>query len=276
MPDIINSPTSRPEKSVYRTAATCVLATLVLLSGALKANAQGAMGRLPETVARIKSSIVGVGTFQRTRTPPAEFRGTGFVVDDGLHVITNEHVLPPAIDRSHYEALVIFTREEKTQSMREAMVVAVDEDHDVTLLKFGGTALPAMRLGDSDKAREGEEYAFTGFPIGAVLGLYPVTHRGIISAISPIAIPAQTARSLNPRTLRRLVAAYEVFQLDATAYPGNSGSPLYEVGTGDVVGIINKVFVQESKENLLEKPSGISYAIPIKYARELLKKSARK
>ena len=247
---------------------TLVLFFFITFNG----KAQAETSALPETVAHIKASIVGIGTFQRTRTPPAVFRGTGFVVDDGLHVLTNEHVLPPAIDRTRFEALVIFVREGKSQRLREATVVAVDEDHDVALLKFGGARLSVMRLGDSAKVREGEEYAFTGFPIGAVLGLYPVTHRGIVSAISPIAIPASMARNLDPRTLRRLVAAFDVFQLDATAYPGNSGSPLYKPNTGEVVGIINKVFVKETKENLLERPSGISYAIPIQYARELLRK----
>ena len=60
---------------------------------------------------------------------------------------------------------------------------------------------------------------------------------------------------------------------DATAYPGNSGSPLYDPTTGAVVGIINKVFIQESKESILQKPSGISYAIPINYLKELMKKA---
>jgi len=56
-----------------------------------------------------------------------------------------------------------------------------------------------------------------------------------------------------------------IYQLDITAYPGNSGSPLYSAENGEVLGILNKVFVKESKETVLEKPSGISYAIPIKY-----------
>jgi S1-C subfamily serine protease len=60
--------------------------------------------------------------------------------------------------------------------------------------------------------------------------------------------------------------------LDATAYPGNSGSPLYDPATGHVVGIINKVFVQSTKETVIEKPSGITYAVPINSLRELLKK----
>jgi S1-C subfamily serine protease len=56
--------------------------------------------------------------------------------------------------------------------------------------------------------------------------------------------------------------------LDATAYPGNSGSPLYIPETGEVVGVINKVFVKESREAVLEKPSGITYAIPVRYVKQ--------
>jgi serine protease Do len=236
--------------------------------------AQAHTSGLPDTIAKIKPSIVGIGTFQRIRTPPAVFRGTGFVVDDGLHVVTNAHVLPKAIDRTKFESLAVFSPKGEVQSMRQAVLLAVDEHHDVALLKMGGTPLTPLRLGDSGRVREGEEYAFTGFPIGVVLGLYPVTHRGIISAISPIAIPVHSTKALDPKSIRRLGAAYDVFQLDATAYPGNSGSPLYDIGTGEVVGILNKVFVQETKETLLERPSGISYAIPINYVRELLRQNA--
>lgn len=238
--------------------------------------AQGIPGGLPGAVAAIKPSIVSIGTFQRVRTPPVEFRGTGFVVGDGHHVVTSAHVLPAAIDYTNLESLAVFVPGGKTPSMRQARAVAVDEDHDVAYLEMGGTAaLPAVRLGDSGRVREGEEYAFTGFPIGTVLGLYPVTHRGIVSAISPIAIPAYSARGLDPKSIRRLDVPYDVFQLDATAYPGNSGSPLYSVVTAEVFGVIDKVFVQESKENLLQRPSGISYAIPIKYAIDLLRQNSR-
>jgi S1-C subfamily serine protease len=83
-----------------------------------------------------------------------------------------------------------------------------------------------------------------------------------------------SAQQLEKKVLARLVSPYNVFQLDGTAYPGNSGSPLYDTQTGQVVAIVNKVFVQSSKESAIEKPSGISYAIPISYLRELLKKAS--
>ena len=227
---------------------------------------------LPNTVSQIKPSIVGVGTVQSTRTPPNVFNGTGFVIADGRHVITNAHVIPESLDFTRHETLAIFVRKGDQVQGRRAKEKARDEEHDLCLLWIEGQPLPALKLGDSATVREGELYAFTGFPIGMALGLYPVTHRGIVSAITPIVIPTTSTRKLTAQLIERMRNPYKVFQLDATAYPGNSGSPLYELDTGLVVGVVNRVFVKESKENMLEKPSGISYAIPIHYARKLLKR----
>ncbi len=228
---------------------------------------------LPDTVARLKASVVGVGTLERTRRPPAQLLGTGFVVGDGRHVLSNAHVVPDKLDKDKQESLVVFVGGGPAPEVRLATKVAEDLDHDLVLLKISEAPLPALQLGDSAAVREGEVYAFTGFPLGAVLGLYPVTHRGMVAAITPMAVPPANAGQLTPDLLRRLQANYAVFQLDATAYPGNSGSPLYDMATGTVMGIVNKIFVQESKENVLHKPSGISYAMPINYAKELLTKA---
>ena len=232
---------------------------------------KGALARdLADTIAVIKPSIIGVGTYQSTRQPAINLRGTGFVVADGRHVITNLHVVPTVIDTPKREVLAIFTGTGEDPDVRLATRVAADTEHDLVLLKFSDAPLPPLKLGDSSKVREGERYAFTGFPIGAVLGLHPVTHRGIISAITPEIIPLDNSMQLTTELVSRLKDPYMVFQLDATAYPGNSGSPLYDPDTGEVIGIINKVYVQEGKESVLESPSGISYAIPIRYARALL------
>jgi S1-C subfamily serine protease len=248
--------------------AALFLLPMVLLSAGGACAEEG----IADTVDKIKPGIVGVGTYQRTRNTPLGFRGTGFAIGDGMHILTNAHVLPDKLDKSKFESLAVLVRENDRETMRLADEVGRDEAHDIALLKIGGPPLRALPLGNSDKVREGEIYAFTGYPIGVVLGLHPVTHRGMISAITPIAIPVQQSRELDKLMFSRLHDPYEVFQLDATAYPGNSGSPLYDTKTGAVVGIINKVFVQESKEHVLDKPSGISYAIPIRYALTLLKK----
>jgi serine protease Do len=247
-------------------ARICALALLAAFS--LPATAEG----LPATIARIKPGVVGVGTVQQTRRPPVKLLATGFVVAAGNHVVTNAHVIPDVIASDAKEILAVITGEEHGKAYR-AKVVKLDKVHDLALLRFAGPRLTAFRLGDSESVREGELYAFTGFPIGMVLGMRPVTHRGIVSAITPIAIPQISPKLLDANMIKRLRAPYDVFQLDATAYPGNSGSPLYVPDTGEVIGVINKVFVKESKEAVLEKPSGITYAIPVQYVKELLREA---
>lgn len=247
-----------------------LLAGSLALAGMFPFAAQAA--DLADTIEKVKASIVAVGTVQPARRPPAKFQATGFVVAQGRHILTNAHALPDFLDTQNKETLAVFIGQGKNVESRLATKVATDPGHDLALLEIEGAPLPPLRLGESQRLREGQSIAFTGFPIGIVLGLFPVTHTGIISAISPVAIPVPAAGQLNTITLKRLKdEPFEVLQLDATAYPGNSGSPLYEPHTGQVIGIINKVFVQESKETLLEKPSGITYAIPIRYAQALLK-----
>lgn len=232
-----------------------------------------AIAGLPKTVAAVKPAVVAVGTFESLRRPAAVFLGTGFAVADGRHVITNLHVLPPRLDKAKRETMGVFTGAGPRPEFRAALQVASDEEHDLALLKVEGAPLPALKVGDSDAVREGDRIAFTGFPIGMVLGFYPVTHSGIVSSITPIVTPSSNARRLDPTVIARLKSPYDVFQLDATAYPGNSGSPMYDPETGTVVGVLNMVFVKGSKEHLLDRPSGISYAIPARYVLELLRRA---
>ena len=230
----------------------------------------GAEQILPDTVEKIKPSIVAVGTFMPKRAPRAVFRGTGFAIGDGSLIVTNAHVIPNALKKDRMEKIAVFIKQNGKDLLYYSIVRAIDRGNDIAILKLDRGRLPPLSLA-TNNVREGELYAFTGYPIGMVLGLYPVTHRGIISAISPVAIPAIKAKYLNAKSLSRLRHPFMVYQLDATAYPGNSGSPLYHPETGEVIGIINKVFVKETKENVLAKPSGITYAIPIEHLRSLLK-----
>jgi S1-C subfamily serine protease len=105
-----------------------------------------------------------------------------------------------------------------------------------------------------------------------VLGLHPVTHRAMVSSITPVVMPGLNSRQLDVKMINRLRSSpYDVFQLDGTAYPGNSGSPLYDPKTGLVYGVVNMVFVKGTKETALAQPSGITYAIPGNYIHDLMR-----
>jgi serine protease Do len=263
---------------VGRSGGRCGVCALLLVAFALGA-ATPARAGVVETIQRVKGSVVAVGTFERTRSPQFQFLGTGFAVEDGSLIVTNAHVLARVLDPAQRETYAILIPQpdkddpNKAQ-VREATQVATDADSDLALLRISGPALAPLKLGQSADVKEGQEVFFTGYPIGAVLGPHPATHRAIIASVTPIAIPLPRAGELSPQTVRRLASGqYPVFQLDATAYPGNSGSPLYDAATGEVIGIVNKVFVQGTKEAALTQPSGITYAIPASHLRDLLQRA---
>ncbi len=248
----------------------------VLFAGALicaLCGAPPARADLAALIAAAKPSVLPVGTYSATNSPRFNFRGTGFVVGDGTLVVTNFHVLPPASEVENYSSMMVMaTRQADSGQLRRARVVATDRPRDLALLRIEGAPLPALTLGDPGAAREGQSIALLGFPIGGMLGFAPVTHRGIIASITTVALPAANAQQLDPRALVRLREGnLEIFQLDATAYPGNSGGPVLDADTGHVLGIINMVFVKGSRESALTHPSGISYAIPVRHLQELLK-----
>jgi S1-C subfamily serine protease len=233
--------------------------------------------QLEQTIEQIKPSVVGIGTYQKMRAPPVNFLGTGFVVGDGLHVVTNAHVIPDVLNSEAKESNVVITGKGSSPEIRAAEIIALDREHDVALLRISGAALPPMQLGEAHIVREGRLMAYTGFPIGMVLGFYPVTHQAIVSSITPIILPAHNARQLDASMIRQLnKSPYMVFQLDGIAYPGSSGSPLYDPETGLVYGIVNMVFVKGKKESALSNPSGISYAIPGNYIKSIMNRIGNK
>jgi S1-C subfamily serine protease len=65
---------------------------------------------------------------------------------------------------------------------------------------------------------------------------------------------------------------FEIYQLDAVAYPGNSGGPVFNADTGEVVGVINMVMVKGTRESALSNPTGLTYAVPVRFVRELLER----
>jgi S1-C subfamily serine protease len=252
------------------TALILARATFVLVSMLAVASAQAG---LTEAIARVKPSVVAVGTFQKTRSPPFVFRGTGFAVGDGTLIATAAHAVSELAQSETPEMMMVLVDVPGVRDPqgREAKPVAVDRVHDIALLRVSGAPLPAVTLGDSNAVRDGAAIAFTGFPIGNALGFNPVTHRGIVSSRPPIALPSPTARQLDSRVIRGVNAgAFVLFQLDATAYPGHSGSPLYDADTGEVVGVVN-MSVKATKDAAVGQATGISFAVPVQYLQDLMR-----
>lgn len=224
-----------------------------------------------DVVSEVTNSVVAIGLYTPLESDGNQILGTGFSVGDGSWIVTNYHVVSKILDPAIVQNYVVVHGSGRDVDAFKAEIIEIDPVHDLALLKIDNKLQP-LKLRKGELLEPGTDIAFTGFPIGAAIGLYPATHRGLISAITPDAIPARNADMLTVSMLKRLQTPELVYQLDATAYPGNSGSPVYDVNSGEVVGVINKVFVSQGKESALSAPSGISYSIPAVHIETLLKK----
>jgi serine protease Do len=229
-----------------------------------------AAAKLPDLIDRVRPGVVGVGAHQPLGAPRFQLGATGFVVGDGLTVVTNAHVVDGVTKQGENARLVVFVGRGRSPSVRAARLLKSDPEHDLALLTIDGPAVTTLPLAAPAPAREGTAVIFTGFPIGSVLGLYPVTHRGIVSSVVPLAIPQATTQTLTAAQIKRLREPFEVYQLDAVAYPGNSGSPVVDQDSGQVIGIVNSVLVKQGRETALKDPSAITYAIPVRFLHDLL------
>jgi len=235
-----------------------------------------ALADVADTLLLVKPGVVGVGTYNPTSSPRANLQGTGFAVLDGRYVVSCAHIFSKPLDSEKKETHAIFLGRDSQVTVRSARLIATDKAHDLALLRVDGDPLPALKLGDSGNVREGWQLYFTGYPIGSVLGLNPSTHRAGLAAIIPIYTPVARTSQLNVRTLKQAKDPYEVFELDAVAYPGNSGSPVWHPESGEVLGVVNSVYVKGAKEAAMTAPSGISYAIPVKYVHQMLEQALPK
>jgi len=171
---------------------------------------------------------------------PKEGTGSGFVIDDQGHILTNYHVVADAqqlrvtlADRSSYEA----------------RVVGVDPLTDIAVLKInpGRRRLPTVILGDSSQLRVGQKVLAIGNPFG----FEGTLTTGVISALG------RSIRTEDGALLE------EAIQTDAAINRGNSGGPLLD-SAGRVIGITSLIFSPTGAS------IGIGFAIPINSVKLIL------
>jgi serine protease Do len=231
---------------------------------ALPAEARGAPDSFADLSARLLPTVVGIATTQTMKggkksalpaLPPNSplqdlFRnymgqggpahvtsvGSGFIVDAGGLIVTNNHVVTGA------ERIAVTLN---NGEILNAKLIGRDEKTDLAVLKvFPKRPLPAARFGNSDAARVGEWVIAIGNPFG----LGSTVTAGIISA----------------RNRDIEAGPYDDFiQTDAPINKGNSGGPLFDM-QGNVIGINSAIFSPSGGS------IGIGFAIPANMARDVV------
>jgi formylglycine-generating enzyme required for sulfatase activity len=178
---------------------------------------------------------VGIGLADDRQPVPAERpTGSGVIVHHDGYVLTAHHVVANA------KRITIVTSGEFRVP---AVLISVDAEHDLALLKVETVGLSEAPLGYAGAVKLDQEVIAVGFQFG--LREITVT-RGHVSAV-------------------RAKGVQRVFQVDAAVNPGNSGGPLFN-RRGEVVGILTTKFTHPSGI----VPEGMAFAVPISYATPLL------
>lgn len=176
--------------------------------------------------------------------------GSGFVIDDQGHIITNDHVVDGATG-------VYVTLHDGR--VYDADIVGTDESTDLAVIKLISPPdnLTVARFGDSSQVVVGDPVAAIGNP----LGLSSTMTTGIVSALDR---PVQTIKeSANADPTRVITNA---IQIDAAVNPGNSGGPVFDE-SGQVIGVASSIasLGEEGQVGSI----GLGFAIPANVAQRV-------
>jgi serine protease Do len=164
--------------------------------------------------------------------------GTGFIIDAGGYIVTNEHVVADA------EQIWITTDDRK---IYPAIVVGTDPRADLAVLKVPATNLPVAKFAAPGATKRGQWTIALGNPYGLAGAGEMAMSVGVVSALDR-ALPKLSAKE--DRDYSNLI------QTTAEINPGNSGGPLFDLN-GNVIGI-NAAVILPQKET-----SGLGFAFPI-------------
>ena len=164
--------------------------------------------------------------------------GSGFVIDEDGHVVTNNHVVEGA------DALQVVLADGSVT--KDVEIVGRDPYSDLAVIRVdvGPDSLMPLELGDSDALQVGQSVIAIGNPFG----LQGTMTMGVVSAVGRT-LTSQAMEGGN-------FSNPEIIQTDAAINPGNSGGPLLD-SRGRVVGV-NTAIRSGTGVN-----AGVGFAVPV-------------
>ncbi|MEN0129439.1 MAG: trypsin-like peptidase domain-containing protein [Brevundimonas sp.] len=183
----------------------------------------------------VQASVVAISV----TTAQGGAQGSGVIIDDAGHIVTNNHVVAGA------QGKVSVTLTDGR--IIEATVVGTDPTTDLAVIKLDSTpsGLVPAAIGDSSAVVVGEPVMAVGNP----LGLANTVTTGIVSAVDrPVSTQGENG---GEGTVTNAI------QVDAAVNPGNSGGPLFDA-QGRVIGINSSIATLSSESGSI----GLGFAIP--------------
>ena len=199
---------------------------------------------ITDAVEKISKSTVNIASVrmvqdQLFRVFPIEGVGSGVIIDENGHVLTNNHV----VDGSHRLKITL-----TDGRVLNGKVIGKDEITDLAVVKVDrfsdNNNIPYAQLGNSGNLKIGQIVIAIGNPFGLTGG--PTVTAGIVSSLC--------------RKIQFESGILELIQTDAAINPGNSGGPLVNTN-GEVIAV-----------NTAKMPyaNGIGFAVPINTAKSIM------
>lgn len=191
--------------------------------------------RVSPSVVNITAQLINYSFFFGAM--PSEGTGSGFVIDEQGHIITNWHVVEDA------ERVEVTFSDETTVPAR---ILGADPANDLAVLQVDASSLELVPVmwGDSAELKVGQR----AIAIGNPFGLERTLTTGVISALG------------RPLQLEDGQFIFDVIQTDAAINPGNSGGPLLD-SRGRVIGV--NTAIRSDAE-------GIGFTIPADTVRRIV------
>jgi serine protease Do len=254
-----------------------VTVILIFLAWLVPLKAQDAERQLKQIAYDVDFAVLSVWYNQPGDQVNMQVAGTGFLVTPEGYFVTAAHVLQEYKPKSGQMTVGL---RQRSGDIGGAWfdLIEKDEAHDLALCKIigplgefaenknnPGTEKPVASLRVSTaEPITGEFIAIAGFPLGS---WSPAIQFGTVAA----------TRTVNPNAGRVPAGQRDLLQISASGNKGNSGSPVIQLDTGEVIGVI----VQAEPAPLftavqgvpLAQSSGIMLAVPGSWVRDLLKRN---
>jgi putative serine protease PepD len=195
--------------------------------------------------------------------------GSGIILDNDGHILTNNHVVVPAVGGG---TLKVTLNDGRSAT---ATIVGRDPISDLAVIKIGLNNLTPISWGDSSSLKVGQEVVAIGSPLGlsgtVTSGIVSALNRPVVTAIADQQQQQQDPFSQNgPFTQQQQqssqTTAVDAIQTDAAINPGNSGGALVDMA-GRLVGINSAIASLGGSQSSSQSGSiGLGFSIPAKVA----------
>ncbi len=229
--------------------------------------------KIPEIIEKNKNAVILIDVVipQENNQSKISIKGTGFIISPDGKFITNAHVYKQ-VQQNEMEFLGVSApgkTDEKGATYYDRFkikLLKMDEENDLALLQIVSDKKDFKTIDGidySENIREGEEIIFIGYPLAVELltmgfGITMTTNKSIVSSVKKRAIDG----------------SFHFFLIDGHINNGSSGSPVFSVETGKIIGVASAKIsakIQIPGGQIADIPANMGICRPAKYIENLLK-----